>query len=140
MTFSRLIFTIVIASIFTACSTKTVVIESTEDSFDVNSDDERVVLGKASDIESEEIKKLITNWLDTININNYVAQQSLRQPIYDELKRFYKFNLYQLAWSTTDAPNARSKDLLNELVEAKDHGLNPDDYGLRQLVYHTQQV
>ncbi len=122
------------------CASKTVVLESTGNELDLNSPEESVVLGKASDIGNEEVKDLITNWLDTINVDNYVAQQALREPIYEELKRFYKFNLYQLAWSTLDAPNSQSKVLLNTLAEARDHGLTPDDYGLRQLVYETQQV
>ncbi|MEJ2004372.1 MAG: L,D-transpeptidase family protein [Cyclobacteriaceae bacterium] len=136
-TFTGLAF---LMAMISGCSSKTVVLESTGNELDLNNQEERVVLGKAKEIENEDVKKLISNWLDTINIENYVAQQQLRAPIYKELNRFYKFNLYQLAWSTLDAPNGQSKTLLNTLAQARDHGLNPDDYGLRQLVYETQQV
>jgi len=129
-----------VLSMIAACSSKTVVLESTGNEMDINGEEERVVLGKASEIGPDDVKNLITNWLDTINVDNYVAQQALREPIYQELNRFYKFNLYQLAWSTLDAPNSQSKVLLNTLAEANEHGLSPDDYGLRQLVYQTQQV
>lgn len=137
--FQFLIAVVLLAAI-SACTSKTIVVESTDDNFDMNAQDERVVLGKASDIEDEEIKEYLTNWLDTLQIEQYVEREDIREPIFKELRRFYMFNLYHLAWSNKDASNGRSKALLNALAEAKDHGLNPDDYDLRQLVYQTQQV
>ncbi len=136
----KVLWIIILPLLLAACSSKTVVLESTGSDLNVNAEDDRVVLGKADEIEKDDVQKLITHWLDTINMDNYVSQQMLREPIYNELKRFYKFNLYQLAWSDKDSPNSQSKALLNELAEARDHGLNPDDYGLRSLVYQTQQV
>jgi murein L,D-transpeptidase YcbB/YkuD len=123
-----------------ACTSKTIVIENPGEELSLNNDSESVVLGKTSEVENEEVKKYITSWLDTINIAKYVTSEPLQDPIRKELKRFYNFNRYQLAWSTLDAPNSESKDLLNALAEAEEHGLNPDDYRLRKLVYDLQQV
>ncbi len=126
--------------ILTSCTSKTIVLESPDGDLDMNSQEESVVLGKASDLDDEDIKNYLTNWLDTLKIEEYVEREDIQEPIYEELRRFYKFNLYQLAWSNKDTPNSNSKALLGALAEAKEHGLNPDDYDLRELVYKTQQV
>lgn len=116
------------------------VIENPGDELSINADAESVVLGKSTEVESDEVSRYIHAWLDTIRIETVVTDFRLQKPVYDELKRFYNFNRYQLAWSDLDAPNSESKVLLNELAEAGDHGLNPDDYRLRKLVYDMQQV
>lgn len=129
----------IVAMVLFSCTSKTIVIESPGE-LSMNDDTESVVLGKSSEVDNEEIQKYIIAWLDTINVSAYITGEQLRDPITKELKRFYNFNRFQLAWSTMDAPNAESKTLLNELAAAEDHGLNPDEYRLRRLVYDMQQV
>ncbi len=134
------LFGICTICLISACSTKTIVIENPGDELSMDANNESVVLGKSSEIEQEEVREYITAWLDTISIDAYVLDPGLQESVYKELRRFYNFNRYQLAWSTMDAPNADSKALLNALAEAGEHGLTPDDYRLRKLAYDVQQV
>lgn len=126
--------------LFSSCSSKTVVLESSGDELDMNAESETEVLGKSNEIAPEDISNYLREWIDTLNIARYISDPELQKPINRELHRFYNFNGYKLAWSNLDGANTQSRELLNALAASTEHGLEPEDYHLRELVYTMQQV
>ena len=49
------------------------------------------------------------------------------------LPRFYERRFYLPAWSDENGPTFQAKDLINEIKEAKQEGLWPEDYHLAKI-------
>ncbi len=79
------------------------------------------------------LKKHIKNVLDTLNPEGYIHDNEIRKELLGELRRFYRFNGYQLAWFTVDEPLASSIILFRQLSTCDRDGMNPEDYHVSEL-------
>lgn len=79
-------------------------------------------LGYAKDLPTELIQQYVLSFVDTVTID------TRRSHIAKEVKELYRFSNNNLLWTTRTSPNSDAKELLNELLEVSEHGLNPEHY------------
>ena len=84
-------------------------------------------LGYAKDLPLEVIQQYLLSCVDTIKQLDQISPSS-RKKLLQEVKDLYRYNDYSLIWTTLTAPNSDAKDLLNEIAECREHGLNSDHY------------
>lgn len=108
------------------------VIETTDPSGSL--DVAREELGDVSEISKATIREHILKAIDTLQADTYIFDENLKKELFLELRRFYRFNDYKLAWSDLDAPSTEAKILLNELSSADEHGLNPELYNIETIL------
>ena len=90
--------------------------------------------GEFSDLEGSSISEILRNSLDTLTAEDYISDENSKDALFKELKRFYRFSSYNLRWCTGDGTSEETRDLLNVLSLANDHGLDPDSYRIDHLV------
>ncbi|MEM1405304.1 MAG: L,D-transpeptidase family protein [Bacteroidota bacterium] len=84
-------------------------------------------LGYAKDLPLEVIQQYLLTCVDTVKQLDQISP-SHEKNLLHEVKDLYRYNDYSLIWTTLTAPNSDAKDLLNEIAECREHGLNPDHY------------
>lgn len=107
-----------------ACSQQSVVTQSFDKHDTVG---ENISLGFAKDLPNELIQQHVLAYVDTVKQpggfihpkNSYLNQ---------EIKDLYRYNNYNIIWSSLTTPNSDAKDLLNGISECADQGLHPEHY------------
>lgn len=121
-----------------SCTQKVVVLETGNSQDPGPSNVEK--LGDSKSIPAELIQQYLVTSIDTIKAGNYIHDVHFKKELFKELKQFYRFNHYKLAWSALNAPNSDAKLLLNELSLSEEHGLFPSDYKVAELVDRVNEV
>jgi len=86
------------------------------------------------------IRQMVRKSFDTLTVDNYILDTTYQDQLFSELKRFYRFSNYNLRWCTGKGTNEETRDLLNVLTLADDHGLNPALYNVDHLISLIDKV
>ncbi len=81
----------------------------------------------AKGLPPELIQQYVLAYVDTTKQSVYTLNSGIKTS-QQEIKDLYRYNQYNLLWTTLTAPNTDAKNLLNGLSESFEHGLNPDHY------------
>ncbi len=122
-----------------ACNQKAVVINSSHPE-NAAGQETTETIGTTSSVPAELIQQYILAMVDTSRSESYRQDLYYNKEIFKELKSFYRYNHDRLAWSTLQAPNSDAKELLNALSQAHEHGLDPEAYGVSQIVTQIEDV
>jgi murein L,D-transpeptidase YcbB/YkuD len=82
---------------------------------------------------SEESMLVMQSVLDTLQVENYFRDDFKRRDIHRQFVKFYSDRDYRLAWSTLKKPLPLADSLFGALQMARQEGLNPDDYNVKEL-------
>ena len=91
-------------------------------------------------VNREEIRDNLFTFLDTLTLSAYINDEENAKFIEKDLREFYRLNGYDLYWSTGTRLLGKADFMLNNLLLAATHGLEPDLYNVSKLLNLQQQV
>lgn len=80
------------------------------------------------------VSEIIRNSFDTLQAERYILDEHSRDDLLKELRRFYRFSNYKLRWCNGKGTTEETRDLLNILSLANEHGLDPKQYNVDHLI------
>ncbi|MGK7388992.1 MAG: L,D-transpeptidase family protein [Candidatus Cyclobacteriaceae bacterium M2_1C_046] len=82
----------------------------------------------------KEITDIFKNYLDTVDLADYVMDPRIEDQLKQEIEIFYQENNYQIAWGKGKKPSRDANFITTRLSLASEEGLDPEDYKASELL------
>jgi L,D-transpeptidase YcbB len=83
---------------------------------------------------------LVRNYIDTVSLEQLFRNKPTQKLLTKEVRDFYKNIDYRLAWNSSFGKLTVSTELIGVLGEAYKKGLNPEDYGIQEIIERQRSV
>jgi L,D-transpeptidase YcbB len=83
---------------------------------------------------------LVRNYIDTVSLEQLFRNKPTQKLLTKEVREFYKNIDYRLAWNSSFGKLPVSTELIGVLGEAYKNGLNPEDYGIQEIIERQRFV